>query len=165
MLPVSGRLPEDLYHWLAGLPLQGATTFSDKLREAIATLKRLHDGSADYTGALAMHRDLARRLRDELAALEQAGGVHSEVLAAMLEHIPALGAMLQSAQVGNEQDARELEARLVRRALQLAETLLRQLLTRQAAAYDPAIIQRSADRLVELAARIPHTAPKEASHG
>ena len=160
MLPVSGRLPEDLYQWLAALPLQGAATFSDKLREAIATLKRLHDGGADYVGALSMHRDLARPVRDGLAALEQARGMHSEVLAALLEHIPALGATLQSARIASEQDARALEAQLVRRALQLAETLLRQNLTAEAAAYDPAIIAHSAGRLIELAGRISATSPE-----
>jgi hypothetical protein len=163
MYPVSGRLPEDLYQWLAGLPLQGATTFSDKIREAIATLKRLHDGGADYVGALAMHRDMARPVRDGLTALEQAGGVHSEVLAAILEHVPALGATLQSARIDSEQDARALEARLTRRVLQLAETILRQMLTTEAAAYDPAVIQHNGGRLVELAGHISINANKGSS--
>ena len=163
MYPVSGRLPEDLYQWLAGLPLQGATTFSDKIREAIATLKRLHDGGADYVGALTMHRDMARSARDGLAALEQADGVHSEVLAAILEHVPALGATLQSARIDSEQDARALEARLTRRVLQLAETILRQMLTTEAAAYDPAVIQHNGGRLVELAGHISINANKGGS--
>jgi hypothetical protein len=154
MIPVSGRLPEDLYQWLAGLPLEGATTFSDKMREAIATLKRLHDGGADYVGALAMHRDLAHAVRDQLAAIEQGSGVHSEVLAAMFEHVPAFGAALQSAHLGTPDDARLLEAQLTRRALQLAETLLRQMLTAEAAAYDPQVVRHNAGRLVELAQRV-----------
>jgi hypothetical protein len=154
MIPVSGRLPEDLYQWLSGLPLEGATTFSDKMREAIATLKRLHDGGADYAGALAMHRDLARAARDQLATIEQGSGTHSEVLAALLEHVPAFGAALQSAQLHTPDDARALEAQLTRRALQLAETLLRQMLTTEAAAYDPQVVRHNASRLVELAHRV-----------
>jgi hypothetical protein len=157
MIPVSGRLPEDLYQWLSGLPLEGATTFSDKMREAIATLKRLHDGGADYVGALAMHRDLARAARDQLAAIERDGGGHSEVLAAMLEHVPAFGAALQSARLASVDDARALEARLTRRALQLAETLLRQMLTAEAAAYDPQVVRHNASRLVELAQHLTPT--------
>ena len=149
MVPVSGRLPEDLYQWLSALPLEGATTFSDKMREAIATLKRLHDGGADYVGALTMHRDLTRSARDQLAALELQSGEHSEVVAAVLEHAPAFGAALQSAHVATLDDARLLEAQLVRRALQLAETLLRQMLTTEAAAYDPEVVPRNAGRVVE----------------
>jgi hypothetical protein len=156
MVPISGRLPEDLYQWLAGLPLEGATTFSDKMREAIATLKRLHDGGADYVGALAMHRDLTRSARDQLATLEVENGQHSEVLSTVLEHVPAFGAALQSAHVDTLDDARALEAQLVRRALQLAETILRQLLTTEAAAYDPQVVRRNAGRLIELANTIPN---------
>jgi hypothetical protein len=161
MMPVSSRLPEDLYQWLAGLPLEGATTFSDKMREAIATLKRLHDGGTDYVGALAMHRDLARAARDQIAAIERDSGVHSEVLAALLEHVPAFGAMLQSACLTTIDDARALEAQLTRRALQLAETLLRQLLTTEASAYDPLIVQHNAGRLIELAQRISSSPSQE----
>jgi hypothetical protein len=154
MIPVSGRLPEYLYQWLSGLPLEGATTFSDKMREAIATLKRLHDGAADYVGALAMHRDLAHTVRGQLAAIERDSGVHSEVLASMLEHAPAFGAALQSARLTTLDDARALEAQLARRALQLAETLLRQMLTTEAAAYDPLVVRHNASRIVELAQRV-----------
>lgn len=154
MIPVSGRLPEELYQWLSGLPLEGATTFSDKMREAIATLKRLHDGSTDYVGALAMHRDFVRAAHDQLAAVERDSGTHSEVLASMLEHAPAFSAALQSAHLASLDDARALEAQLVRRALQLAETLLRQMLTAEAAAYDPQVVRQNAGRLIELAQRI-----------
>jgi len=164
MIPVSGRLPEDLYQWLSSLSLEGATTFSDKMREAIATLKRLHDGGADYVGALAMHRDLARAARDRLAAIELDSGAHSEVLATMLEHVPAFGAALQSARLDTLADARALEAQLARRALQLAETLLRQMLTTEAAAYDPQVVRHNASRLVELAQRISPETPKENDH-
>lgn len=157
MVPISGRLPEDLYQWLSGLPLEGAATFSDKLREAIATLKRLHDGSSDYVGALAIHRDWTRTARDQLAALEQAEGLHSEVLAAMLEHVPAMGAALQSANLASAVDARALEAQLVRRSLLLAETLLRQLLTSDASAIEPRVVRDSAGRLIELARNLPLT--------
>ena len=34
MMPVSGRIPEELYQWLSVTPLEGATTMSDKLRVA-----------------------------------------------------------------------------------------------------------------------------------
>lgn len=151
MMPVSSRLPDDLYQWLASLPLDGATTFSDKIREAIATLKRLHDGSQDYVGALAMQRDMTHDMRDQLAALEMESGRHSEVLAAMLEHVPAFGAALQSGHAGTVAEAAALEAQLVRRALQLAESLLRQMLTQEAAAYDPQVVRAQASRLIELA--------------
>ena len=155
MVPISARLPDDLYDWLSTLPVEGATTLSDKLRVAVANLKRMHDGDSDYVGGLAMYRDLARGTREHISALERDTGEHSEVLAALLEHIPALMAALNAAQPKSVGEAQQLEETLVRRTMQMAETLLRQAVTSQAAAYDPQVVARNAGRLLELARIIP----------
>jgi hypothetical protein len=150
MMPVSGRIPEDLYQWLSTTPLEGASTVSDKLRVAVATLKRLQDGDADYNGALAMHRDLGSNARRQLAKIEPEHG-HSEVLSAIMEHAPAISAALTSAQINSLQDALRLEDQLTQRSLQLAESLLRQAVTRQARAYDGKVVIKHAQSLIELA--------------
>lgn len=150
MVPVSGRIPEDLYLWLSTTPIEGASTLSDKLRVAVATLKRLQDGDADYNGALAMHRDLGSNLRSQLAQIEPEHG-HSEVISTIMEHAPAIAAALTSAQVNSLPDARKLEDQLTQRSLQLAESLLRQAVTRQARAYDGHVVTKHAQALIELA--------------
>lgn len=155
MVPISGRLPDDLYEWLSTFIVEGATTLSDKMRVAVANLKRMHDGDSDYIGALSMYRDLGRGTREHIAALERDTGEHSEVLAAFLEHIPALMAALNAAQPRSVGEAQQLEETLVRRTLQLAETLLRQAVTSGAAAYDPQVVSKNAGRLLELARMIP----------
>lgn len=154
MVPISGRLPDDLYAWLATFPLEGATTVSDKIRVAVSNLKRMHDGDSDYIDGLAMYRDLGRGTREALANLERDTGQHSEVLAAMAEHLPALIAAMNGAQVSGISDAQQLETLLVRRTLQLAETLLRQAITAHAAAYDPKVVSLNATRLLELAQKL-----------
>lgn len=164
MVPISGRIPEDLYQWLSTVQLEGATTVSDKLRVAVTTLKRLHDGDSDYMGALSMYRDLGRSTRERIAALEPEHG-HSEVLAAVAEHAPALAAGLISAQVHTLQDAKLLEDQLVKRSMQLVETLLRQALTTEASAYDGQVIRKNAKRLAELVQVISSTSEKGALHG
>lgn len=151
MTPISGRLPDNLYAWLSTLPLEDATTLSDKLRVAVHNLKRMHEGGSDYLGALSMYRDLGRSTREQIAQLERQSGQHSEVLAAFVEHLPALLAMLHASQVSSPEAARELEATLVRRTFQLCETLLRQAVTERAAAYDEQVIRANATRLLELA--------------
>lgn len=155
MVPISGRLPDDLYDWLSTFVLDGATTTSDKLRVAVANLKRMHEGDSDYLGALSMYRDLSRGTREHIAALDRDTGDHSEVLATLIEHLPALMAQLNAAQPRSIEAARELEDALVRRTIQLAETLLRQAITSRAAAYDPEVISKNAGRLLELARLIP----------
>lgn len=158
MVPISGRLPDDLYHWLSTLPMEGATTVSDKIRAAVSTLKRLHDGDSDYMGALAMQRDLAHTTRDQIAELENSSGVYSAVLAAFVEHVPALIATLNSAQVPDINAARQLEDQLVRRTFQLAEALLRQAVTPNAVAYDERVVHKYAGRFTDLIqATIPAT--------
>ena len=150
MMPVSGRIPEELYQWLAATPLEGATTMSDKLRVAVATLKRMHDGDADYNGALAMHRDFGGNVRRQLAQIEPEHG-HSEVLTTIMEHSPAIAAAITSAQINGLADARKLEDQLTQRSLQLAEGLLRQAITRQARAYTGDVVTKHAQSLIELA--------------
>jgi hypothetical protein len=155
MMPVSGRIPEDLYLWLSTTPLEGATTVSDKLRVAVATLKRLHDGDADYNGALAMHRDMSNSLRSQLSRIEPEHG-HSEVLSTVMEHAPAISAALTSSQITSLPDARKLEDQVTQRSLQLAESLLRQAVTSQARAYDRHVVLKHAHALIELADIIRH---------
>jgi hypothetical protein len=163
MMPVSGRIPEDLYQWLSTTPVEGATTVSDKLRVAVATLKRLQDGDTDYNGALAMHRDLGGNARRQLAEIEPQHG-HSEVLAAIMEHVPAMSAALTSAQIKDLPDAVKLEDQLTQRSLQLAESLLRQAITRQARAYDGKVVIKHAQLLIELA-QIIHNNSTQANQG
>ena len=151
MVPISGRIADDLYDWLSTLQLEDATTLSDKLRVAVLNLKRMHDGDSDYLGALSMYRDLGRNTRDRVAQLEQRTGQHSEVLGALIEHIPAMVAMLHSSQVDSPESAKKLESDLVRRSLQLAEVLLRQAVTGRAAAYDDTVVTVHSKRLLELA--------------
>jgi len=157
MVPISGRLPDDLYAWLSTLPLEDATTLSDKLRVAVLNLKRMHDGDTDYLGALGMYRDLGRTTRDQIAQLERQTGQHSEVLGALLEHLPAMVATLHSSQVSSLEGARKLETILVKRTLQLAETLLRQAVCERAAAFDENVITDNSTRLLELARLVSST--------
>lgn len=150
MMPVSGRIPDDLYQWLCTTPLEGAATLSDKLRVAVASLKRSHDGDTDYSGALAMQRDLVGNTRRQLAEIESEHG-HSEVLSTIMEHAPAIAAALTSAQIKGLPDAIKLEEQLTQRSLQLAEGLLRQAITRQARAYDGQVVIKNMQSLIELA--------------
>ncbi len=166
MVPISGRLPDELYAWLATFPLEGATTVSDKLRVAVSNLKRMHDGDSDYIDGLAMYRDLGRSTRASLANLERETGQHSEVLGALVEHLPALVAALHGSPLHTVEDAQRLEQSLVKRCMQLAETLLRQAVTANAAAYDTKVILNNTNRLIELARLIPTPTPTgDKNHG
>lgn len=154
MEPLSARIPSDLYLWLAQLQVEGATTNSDKLRVLLGQLKRQHDGAFDFVAAHAWSRDLVGRLRDALVRTEGTTGRHSEVLNAVLDHLATSLALAISQTPSNEQQAAQLEDALVRRAFALAEALLRQGLTNEAAAYDPAVVKRHMAATIQLASTL-----------
>lgn len=153
MMPISGRIPEDLYQWLTSVHFEGATTTSDKLRAGLALLKQQQEGGADYNGALEIQRSSGNHLRKQLNKLEPKYG-HSEVLAALLEHAPVLSAAIASAQIQDADHARQLEGLLVHRSLLLLESLMRQAITKQARAYDPHVLIRHIQPILELASII-----------
>lgn len=151
MEPLSARIPSDLYLWLAQLQVEGAATNSDKLRVLLSELKRQHDGALDYVAAHAWVRDLMGRLRESLVRTEGRSGRHSEVLTVLLDHFTAVLALVISSAPADDAAAVAFEDTLVRRACALCETLLRQGLVPQAAAYDPAVVRRHLAPTVDLA--------------
>lgn len=156
MEPLSARIPSDLYLWLAQLPVEGATTNSDKLRVLLSQLKRQHDGAMDYPTAHSWARDITAPLRDATVLLEGRTGRNSEVLSLLLDHVTASLAMIVSHTPKDEAQAAELEDLLVRRLFGLSASLLRQASTEQAQAYDPAVVRRHMDATIELAHSIPN---------
>ena len=156
MEPLSARIPSDIYLWLAQLPVDGATTNSDKLRVLLGQLKRQHDGAMDYPTAHGWARDITAPLRDATVRLEGLTGRNSEVLNLLLDHVTASLAMIVSHTPKDESQAAELEDMLVRRLFGLSASLLRQASTEQAQAYDPAVVRRHMDATVELAQSIPN---------
>ncbi len=151
MEPLSARIPGDVYLWLAGLQVEGATTNSDKLRVLLGQLKRQHDGALDYVAAHAWARDLTGRLRESLVRTEGRTGKSSEVVSLVLDHLTSMLALVVSQAPVSESDATEFEEALVRRAFALFETLLRQATTSSAAAYDPTVVRRLIGPTIELA--------------
>lgn len=154
MEPLSARIPSDLYLWLAQLQVEGATTNSDKLRVLLGQLKRQHDGAFDFVAAHAWSRDLVGRLRDALVRVEGTSGRHSEVLNAVLDQLASTLALAISQTPTDAAQAAQLEDAMVRRAFALAEALLRQGLTDEAVAYDPAVVKRHMPATIQLASTL-----------
>ena len=165
---LSGRIPADLYSWFASLEVEGAVTSSDKLRVLLAQLKRQHDGTMDYVSAMAWFRDLMARARQDLSAVDRDSGTSSDVVAGLLEHVCALAATALSSHPQSKREAQAMEDQLVRRALAMAEGLLRQAVTPSAAAYDPKVVRRHIGSVADLARLVsmnPSNPAEGGSHG
>jgi nucleotide-binding universal stress UspA family protein len=151
MVPLSGRIEDDLYQWFISLDYVGAKSNSDKLREALKELRLQHEATSDAVKAQAWLQTKMNSLRKALIVIDHDEAVHSEVFAVLMDHIVSMSATLMSAKPANLKEAAQIEDQLVRRALALNEALLRQALTPGAAAFDPDVIARHIKRSVELA--------------
>ena len=151
MVPVSGRIEDDLYNWFVSLQYEGAKTNSDKLREALRELRDQHMGTADAVTAATWLQKLAAPLRHALSVLDRDEMVHSEVMTLLVEHITSMAATVISARPRTKEEARQIEEQLVRRGFAMTEALLRQAVTPSAAAFDPQVVRRHCDKAVELA--------------
>lgn len=151
MVPISGRIEDDLYQWLISLQFEGARTNSDKLREALKELKWQHDGTHNVATALTWFQNLTGPLRQELSRVDRDELTHSEVMSVLIEHVSAMASTLISSRPQNQDEASLIEEQLVRRAFAMTEALLRQAVTTTAAAFDPGVVRRHCGRTVELA--------------
>lgn len=164
MVPISGRIEDELYQWFVSLQYEGARTNSDKLREALKELKQQHDGAQDAVSAHGWLQLLAQPLSQALAQIERDEAEHSEVLSSLIGHVVAMAATILASRPQNKQEAAQVEEQLVRRAFAMAEALLRQAVTPSAAAFSPDVVRRHGARTVELAKLIDQASTGE-HHG
>jgi hypothetical protein len=152
-IPLSVRVPQDDFEWLTSLDIKGANTPSDKLRAVIQLHRREHDGSQSYELALSWLRDVVQPFAREVAAYEHRSSKRSEVVAAMLEWVPQLMALLASEHIHTDASparARQVEDMLLQRSVSLLSTLLRLGITPASSTYDDSAIARQLPRLGEL---------------
>jgi hypothetical protein len=160
MQTLSARIPTEDLEWLVGLDLQGAVSPSDKLRSLIGQLRRQHEGSLDFQRSLAWVRDLVAPFVNSVRALEHHQRMHSEVLTLVAEALPQMMAILLSER-GLDSDARqravEVEEIVVQRCLQLLASILRLAVTRDAACYNPRVIDMHVAPVLEIAEIVAQT--------
>lgn len=149
-IPLSVRIPQDDFEWLTGLDIAGANTPSDKLRAIIQRYRRQRDGSESYELTLGWLRELVQPFARSVAGYEHHREQRSEIVAAMLEWIPQLMALLASGQVDADttlERARKVEDLLMQRTTALLASLLRLGVASDVPAYDPAAIDRQLPKL------------------
>jgi hypothetical protein len=161
MVPISGRIEDDLYQWFIALQFDGAKTNSDKLREALKELKQQHDGATDIVTAQRWFQNLSAPLRQQLSIVDRDEHAHSEVMSALLDHVTAMAATVIASRPQTGEEAARIEEQLVRRAFAMTEALLRQAVTPSAAAFDSSVVRRHCGRTVELATLINTTTKGE----
>ena len=163
MQPISGRIPDDLYDWLAATHIDGAVSMSDKLRVAVTSLKQEYEYQSDLQALSQRLREQANLQKNDVSKIAHELGRDSEVLNIIYAHIPEIWALIASANISDLAQAQKLEQLSVRKVFTLAETLLRQATTAQAEAFDQTVIRKQTDRLIELVQVIAHHAQHQST--
>jgi len=154
MQTLSARIPLEDIEWLAGLDLQGAISPSDKLRALIAQMRRQFEGTLDYERSLSWLRDLVAPFVTAIRAVEHNNRMHSEVLTLTAEWLPQIMAILLSERaLGKDAKKRaiDIEELIVQRCFQLLASIMRLAVTREAACYSPAVIEKHVSGVLEIA--------------
>jgi hypothetical protein len=153
MQTLSARIPSEDLEWLVGLDLQGAVSPSDKLRTLIGQLRRQHEGSLDYQRSLSWLRDQVGPFVSTIRGFEHENRMHSEVLTLVAEAVPQVMATLLSERaLGSDPKARAIavEEIVVQRCFQLLTSILRLAVTRDAACYNPKVIDTHVPPVLEI---------------
>jgi hypothetical protein len=160
MQTLSARIPSEDMEWLAALDIQGAVSPSDKLRSLIGQMRRQHEGTLDYQGSLSWLRDLVAPFVTSIRAFEHQNRMHSEVLTLAAEALPQIMATLLSERALTKDAKRraiEVEEIVVQRCFQLLTSIMRLAVTREAACYNPAVIDAHVGGVLEIAAIVAQT--------
>jgi len=160
MQTLSARIPSEDMEWLVGLDVQGAVSPSDKLRALIGQVRRQYDGTLDYQRSLGWLRDLVAPFVSATRAFEHRERMHSEVLTLVAEALPQIMATLLSERTladDAKQRAIEVEEIVVQRSFQLLASLLRLAVTRDAACYNPRVIDTHVRNVLEIAEIVTQT--------
>jgi hypothetical protein len=154
MQTLSARMPVEDIEWLASLDIQGAVSPSDKLRALIGQMRRQYAGTLDYEGGLSWLRDLVAPFVTAIRTLEHNNRMHSEVITLTAEWLPQIMATLLSERaLGKDAKKRaiDIEEMIVQRCFQFLCALMRLAVTREAACYNPTVIDRHISGVLELA--------------
>ena len=160
MQTLSARIPSEDLEWLVGLDIQGAVSPSDKLRALIGQLRRQHEGSLDYQRSLGWLRDLVAPFVAAIRGFEHHNRMHSEVLTLVAEAVPQIMATLLSERgLGDDTKKRAIavEEIVVQRCFQLLTSILRLAVTRDAACYNPKVLDTHVPQVLEIVEIIAQT--------
>jgi hypothetical protein len=152
---ISARISTEDAEFISRLTIDDAKTPSDKLRAIIAQTKERNTRKRDYAGALCDLQELIHPVVKEIRKTEVKNQIHSELLIRLVEWIPDTAAFLISS-ILETGDAKTTEKMLLieqgaaDRLVRLMESILQLAVTGPCACYDPQIMDRKLDSVLEL---------------
>ncbi|QMT31002.1 hypothetical protein [Alysiella filiformis] len=141
-VPLSVRIDQEDYDFIAQLHIEGANTPSEKVRELLKQARLAHAQAQDYEHGLdSMERFIQAAKRHVLHA-EKEWGIHSTILARLFEQVPDLAATLAAdlPEHATQQDLLDYEREMMWRVVRLMDAVLQLAVVGKGAAYDDNIL-------------------------
>ncbi len=152
---ISARIPREDAEFISQLEVNGATTPSDKIRSIIAETRARHVGAQDYRTCLAVVTSLVAPLAAFVREHEHHEGMHSELVARVLEWLPDTMAFVMASvnpedQVSGVDMLKDLEEGVANRVFRLMESVLPMGITRRGPCYNEQAIQQRLNPILDL---------------
>ena len=141
-IPLSVRIDQEEYDFIANLKIEGANTPSEKIRELLKRSRIEHNQAHDYSSALNAVEAFFQPAKHDVLHAEKELGVHSHILARLFELLPDLSATLAAdlpPETGLE-DLKKYEREVMWRIVRLTDSILQLAVTGKGAAYDDQVL-------------------------
>ncbi|MCE1241335.1 MAG: hypothetical protein LWW83_15575 [Azonexaceae bacterium] len=166
MQSLSIRIPDEDFQWLLAQPDNSARTPSEKLRALLQRVREQQAGQQDPELCTLWMRQLVQPFADETGQIERNRQQHSDLLAAVIEHVPAIMALLVAGRpAASGDEAANCEALIALRCFRFFGALLKGGITSTPSTYGEGIYDRYLPDILELAQIISTRKGKETNHG
>ena len=151
-VPLSVRVSPDDAAFISEVDIAGAETPSDKVRALLADARKRREGFIDYPSCRAMVQEMLAPTLQRLRAAEHREKVHSELVLELLQWMPeALAFVLTDLpDAGDRAELQAFEDGVAERLFRLIENVIRMNVTRECRGYDPSVVARRMQPVIEL---------------
>ena len=153
-VPLSVRVSPEDADFIAGMEIPGAETPSEKVRALLADARKREQGFTDYSSCLGMVQEMLAPTLQHLREAEHRERVHSELVLELAQWMPEAMAFLLTDLVQADGDRATLQAfeeGVAERLFRLIENVIRMNVTTECRGYDPEIVSRHLERILDLA--------------
>ncbi len=152
---ISFRISHDAAEYLSGLDVEGAKTPSDKMRAILEEHRKKQSQVKEFIGCYKFLQEQLAPVSEIIRKTEVDHKKHSEILARTLDWLPDVFAFLVSSVLANQEeitegDIQEVEKGVADRVFRIMENYLQMGITAKCPCYDPDLISKQIQPIVEL---------------
>ncbi len=163
-IQIGARINAEDAEFLNLLEINGAKTPSDKIRAIIEEARLRSEYAQEFTGAYRMIQEQITPLVEKIKKAEFERGIHSVLLARILEWMPDFYAYCLCSlpeEINSEEDLANYEKGAIGRIARLFESLLHQELSSQSTSYSDGVFRNHISAISEIIKLIEQSSQKK----